>query len=103
MVNKNSDKKLVNQEIRFNDLINRMIPDAKFVCIDFNDESLVKKDVKDDNALVDCDIIEVITHNSINTKQFRNFLMEAEYNLFNVLYEQDGFHFLIRKGGDKQT
>lgn len=100
---RNNNKHLVNQETRFNESIRSVIPNAKFICIKFYDDSLVKKNIDNNENFGKCDVVEIVTHISINTKKFRNSIIKAGYRLFDVMYEPDGFHFFVRKVGERET
>ena len=78
MINKSDNNiHLVNQEVRFNESIRRIIPNAKFICINFYEDSLIEKSLGNIKNLTSCDIIEIVTHISINTKKFGDLIKIA--------------------------
>lgn len=104
MVNKSENNNhLINKEAQFNELIKGITPNAKFICINFFEDSLVKRSLGNNKNLTTCDIIEIVTHISINTKKFRDLIKKVGYRLFDVTYEPDGFHFFVRKAGERET
>lgn len=104
MINKNDNNKYsINQELRFNESIRRIIPNAKFICINFYEDSLVKKDLGNNENLRNCDIVEIVTPISVNTKTFKSLIKKAGYRLFDVIYETNEFHFFVRKVGESET
>lgn len=104
MVNKiDNNMHLINQETQFNESIKRIIPNAKFICIRFYDDSLVKKNIDNNENFGDCDVVEIVTHIPISTKKLRDLLKRVRYRLFDVIYETDEFHFFARKVGERET
>jgi hypothetical protein len=100
---KGNEKPILNQQIQFNELIKRITPNPKLICIKFSDESLVKNNSKSNKDFSHCDVIEIITHIPISTKNLNKLFKEAGYTLFDMIYEQDGLHFLVRKTGERET
>ena len=100
---KRNEKLIINREMQFNELIKKVIPNPKFICIRLSDESSLKDNPRSNRDLSHCDVIEIITHIPVNTNNLNKLISEAGYKLFDVIYETDGLHFFVRKAGGKET
>jgi hypothetical protein len=100
---KRNENLVLNEKLQFNELIKRIIPNPKLICIKFSDESSMKNGPGRDKKLGHCDVIEIITQIPISTKNLNKLFREVGYILFDTIYEQDRLHFFIRKAGERET
>lgn len=92
-----NNKHLADREVQHDDLINDIIPDARFNCVGIFRDPLDKNDINNNRQLCNCIILEIITNIFIDVNSLIKTIKKAGFRLLDATYSPDEFHFLVRK------